>query len=123
MPPVSTDPDLQALLAQSRSSVDGSDAQIQTASEQNQVRMGQDRSRIALIIIGTYALAILGAILFIVATVPDCTDPSCTGDESAWNQQAELLMSLIVTAVVPVVTLMLGFYFGSEKANDVGNGG
>lgn len=123
MSPPSTDPDLQALLARSRSSVAGSEEQIQSASEQNQVRMGQDRSRIALIIIATYAAAILGAIIFIIWTVPECTAPNCLGDESAWNQQAELLMSLIVTAVVPVVTLMLGFYFGSEKANDAGNGG
>jgi hypothetical protein len=33
-----------------------------------------------------------------------------------------MLSDLIVTAVLPVVTLMLGFYFGTENVRNQANG-
>lgn len=112
------DEDLNALLNKADDSFEQSAEAVRTASEVNKERMGKDRSWIAKSIIFTYAAAIVGAVLYILFSVPACTVSDCAGEESAWAQQGELLMNLIVTAVVPIVTLMLGFYFGTEGSDN-----
>lgn len=112
-----TDDDLSRLLDNADDVYEESGKTVRSAAEANKERMGKDRSWIAKSIIFTYAAAIVGAILYIMFTVPECSVADCTGDESAWSKQADLLLNLIVTAVVPVVTLMLGFYFGTEQDN------
>lgn len=44
--------------------------------------------------------------------------PCATGSETgctAWKEPADYLFRLISTAVIPIVTLVLGYYFGSES--------
>jgi len=86
---------------------------------ENQLLLGQDRSWIAKTIIATYAAAVTLALLYILLTSPNCgldkiTD--CAAAAAKWKTQAELFRDLIVTAVLPIVTLMLGFYFGTETS-------
>lgn len=90
--------------------------EVQSATEKNVERLGRDRSWIAISIIMTYLVAVLGAIVFLIVSVPECIAVNCPSATESWDKQAELLKDLIVTAVVPIVTLMLGFYFGTEKS-------
>ena len=46
----------------------------------------------------------------------------CNAASAAWDKQAGMLSDLIVTAVLPVVTLMLGFYFGTENVRNSAQG-
>lgn len=61
--------------------------------------------------------------LYVLAKVPSCgTDISaeaCTTLWTSWDNQAENLLNVITVAILPIVTLMLGFYFGTEKAAPV----
>jgi len=80
-------------------------------------RVGRDRSWIAKTIVGTYGVAVIGVGAYVGLSVPDCgaAGGACNPME-AWQSQAKLLFDLVVTAVVPIVTLMLGFYFGTESS-------
>ena len=98
--------------------VDNSESRIRA---ENSRRLGRDRSGISKAIIVTYALSVIGMGLYIALTVPDCPTTTTTCDPMAvWREQGKLLFDLIVTAVLPIVTLMLGFYFGTEttQSND-----
>lgn len=116
--------DLSAIFADAERSVSSSRSQVETeasrASAENTRRMSRDRSWIATTIIVTYGAAILGIILYVMFSVPACTDDLeiCQAASAAWDKQAGMLSDLIVTAVLPVVTLMLGFYFGTENVRN-----
>ncbi len=97
--------------------IDAADKQLRSADEINKARLGSDRSWIAKIIMGTYGAVILGVLLYLLFWAPDCNSKECKPAIDIWNQQSEYILNLIVTAVVPIVTLMLGFYFGSEKSS------
>jgi hypothetical protein len=124
VPPV----DLSAVFADAERKVSSLRSQVETeasrASAENTRRMSRDRSWIATTIIVTYGLAILGIILYVMFSVPVCTeDPEiCQVASAAWDKQAGMLSDLIVTAVLPVVTLMLGFYFGTENVRNNATG-
>lgn len=78
-----------------------------------------DRSRISGIIICTFAILLLGVFLYLaVSTIFqfqwNITDPAQTlGSKDA----AALMKDILSSVVLPVVTLVLGFYFGTEKKN------
>lgn len=113
-------PDLDDLAAEFRTSsefLQQADERVRSAAEINEARLGRDRSWIAYAIIGTYAVAIFSVIFYLLFWVPECSNLECAPETALWDMQAEYLMSLIFTAVVPIVTLMLGFYFGSEKSS------
>ena len=63
-----------------------------------------DRSRIALTVMAVYGIAVLGTGFFLVLR------GLCGGSEYAGVSKE--LSDLIKTAVVPIVTLVLGYYFG-----------
>lgn len=89
------------------------------AAAANIRRVGLDRSIISGTIIFTYAIAVVLAIYYILYKFPECTPETvknCKAIYGAWENQAAVLRDLITTAVLPVVTLMLGFYFGTETA-------
>lgn len=121
--------DLEALLSAAASAVTRTESAVtgveNAVSAHNALLKGRDRSRLALIIIGTYGAAVTGAFLFILFTVPDCTGldaAACSGLTGSWDRQAVLLRDLITAVVLPIVTLMLGFYFGTERAERPENG-
>mgnify|MGYP005850311443 CR=1 FL=1 len=118
--------DLTDVFAAAQRQVRASRGQIETeeqkAPAENSRRMGRDRSWIATTIIVTYGAAILGVILSVMFSVPSCQGDAagCTATLGTWEKQGKLLSDLIIAAVLPVVTLMLGFYFGTEKARNAG---
>ena len=122
-----TELDLTEAFAASQRQVSASASKVETALQQaaaeNSRRVGRDRSWIATTIIVTYGLAVLGVIMFIILYAPGCSgaDETCTAASVSWERQAALLHDLVVTAVLPIVTLMLGFYFGTENVR--GNAG
>ena len=85
----------------------------------NLLRKGRDRTWIARTIIVTYSAAILGMFLYLLFTVPSCPadmkEAACKALANSWDNQAGKLLDLITIAILPVVTLMLGFYFGTER--------
>ena len=52
---------------------------------------------------------------YLALTVPDCGDAPACDPMASWERQGKLLFDLVITAVLPIVTLMLGFYFGTES--------
>lgn len=86
----------------------------------NQLRVGRDRSWIAITIIVTYSITIGGGIGFVLFASPGCAGVDCAQANTLWTSKAEMIQELIVTAVLPIVTLMLGFYFGTETAKASG---
>lgn len=125
-PTADADLDLADVFAAAQRQVRTSRGEVETeaqkAAAENSRRMGRDRSWIATTIIVTYGAAILGVILYITLSVPACQGEAnvCTAALGIWERQGALLSDLIVTAVLPVVTLMLGFYFGTENARGGG---
>lgn len=119
----STSP-LEELLTSLSSEVSDLDKEVLSETEKaeatNLLRKGKDRSWIAITVIVTYSVAIGIMFLYILFTVPSCeakmTDESCTALLSSWDKQAETLLNVITIAILPIVTLMLGFYFGTEQA-------
>ena len=63
------------------------------------------RSVIALCIVGVYALVLLAIILFLIF-----------GDNGGRDAVADLF-ELTKIAVIPVVTFVIGFYFGSSSGS------
>ena len=124
--PEEKDLDLSEIFAAVESKVSSSRSLIETEAQKaasvNILRMGRDRSWIATTIIVTYGLAILGVILYVMFSVPACTGSAevCQTLSATWDKQAALLSDIVVTAVLPVVTLMLGFYFGTENTRAAG---
>jgi hypothetical protein len=120
VPPV----DLTSVFAAAERKVSSMRSDVETeasrAAADNTRRMSRDRSWIATTIIVTYGLAVLGIILYVMFSVPNCTVDleTCQAASAAWDKQAGMLSDLIVTAVLPVVTLMLGFYFGTENVRN-----
>jgi hypothetical protein len=124
VPPV----DLTSVFADAQRKVSSVRKEVETeaslAFADNTRRMSRDRSWIATTIIVTYGAAILGIILYVMFSVPTCTGDLeiCNAASAAWDKQAGMLSDLIVTAVLPVVTLMLGFYFGTENVRNSAQG-
>lgn len=80
-----------------------------------------DRSKIGKIIIYVYAGTIAGIFLYIIASFVmayiEC-NVSCSDIIKNWKEYAEFLADVVTVSVVPIVTLVIGFYFGSEKKNE-----
>ena len=118
---------LQSLIGSLKSNLDALDttatSEADKAIADNLRRKGRDRSLIALTIIVTYGTAIVGMFLYVLFTVPSCNTSANTKDCTAlldlWGRQAENLLNVVTVAILPIVTLMLGFYFGTEKTASV----
>ena len=120
----SADSEIDALFNAADSEVSGlettAESEAEKAAAANLLRMGRDRSWIAITIIVTYAAAIIVMFLYILFTVPSCGDgvtiENCEVLSASWDKQTENLLNVVTIAILPIVTLMLGFYFGTERA-------
>ncbi len=81
----------------------------------------RDRSQIAKRVVFLYML--LTALCFVFVIVFFWFFPACRGDAGAnaaaciaWKEPAEYLLKVLTTAVLPIVTLVLGYYFGTAKS-------
>ena len=118
---------LESLLESAESEVEETsgtiESEIEAAEAANKRRVGKDRGAISLIIISTYTAAVLIMFWYILFTVPDCANLEkdvCSVVTGAWDKQADLLLNSITVAVLPIVTLMLGFYFGTAVSGNEG---
>lgn len=93
-----------------RSQVETFESEAESVAADNARRKGRDRSWIAITIIVTYGIAIGFTMLYMVLSDASCETNTCV----AWSIRSEAIADFVITAVLPIVTLMLGFYFGTE---------
>jgi hypothetical protein len=101
--------DVDAIIADAGKSLERA---TETVSEQARRRETEDRSQIARIIIWTFALTVGGFFLF--AAIVGVAGTSLGGND--WKAAAELVVEVLKSVLLPVVTLVLGFYFGRQSA-------
>jgi ABC-type maltose transport system permease subunit len=95
-------------------------------------RKQQDRSLIARRVVWIYMVVVVAIILFAIATnflvVPCAVDFSTVTDPTQqklakqalagvcgdWQETGKYMLDITTTAVLPIVTLVLGYYFGTE---------
>lgn len=85
----------------------------QTADEQDKLAKTQDRSMIAKWIVRGFVI-IIG--LFLLCVVLGVVGDYVWPDKMAkWRDGAALIKDVLSSILLPVVTLVIGFYFGVEK--------
>ncbi|MFQ5776039.1 MAG: hypothetical protein ACE5GS_16080 [Kiloniellaceae bacterium] len=68
--------------------------------------LSEDRSRIAKLIVWLFLIACLGTLGFIVVSV--------LWSVGGWEIGAERMATILSSVILPVVTLVIGYYFGTE---------
>lgn len=82
-------------------------ADVQESVDDYIIRLqSEDRSRIAKLIVWLFLIACLGTLSFIAIAVLR----SGTG----WEPGAEQMVTVLSSVILPVVTLVIGYYFGAE---------
>lgn len=72
---------------------------------------GEDRSRIAKLIVWLFVFACLGTLIFVAfASFKAVAD----GTTAKWADGAEMMITVLSSVILPVVTLVIGYYFGAE---------
>lgn len=71
----------------------------------------EDRSKIAKRIIWLFIAACSGILLFIAVAVFWRPEGSSIG----WQEAAKQMVVILSSVILPVVTLVIGYYFGSEN--------
>jgi hypothetical protein len=99
------DASIDARLSKSR---DLFDASKQALADEARRRETDDRSTIAKLIVNVFVWLMVGVV---VAVAVGTADKGWT----EWKDAAEFLMKLLSSVLLPVVTLVIGYYFGKEK--------
>jgi len=91
---------------------------VEKVEDQIKKRRAMDQSRIAWVIIWAFVAATAGIFLLVLGEllfVSECKDgqPGC--DPQRWKEPATFLLGIVSSVLLPVVTLVLGYYFGKEK--------
>ena len=95
--------DLDAAFAAAEKTVEEGKNALQLAS----MRAG-DRSYIAKLIVWSFVVLMAFVVVAIVLG-------AINGAWEAFAEPAKLLMTILSSVLLPVVTLVIGYYFGSEK--------
>ena len=74
-----------------------------TTLEKTRLRHSYDRSIIGISVVLAFLLAIGALFVYVLVAEP-------------WKDKAEFLATTLGSVLLPVVTLVLGYYFGTEKA-------
>ena len=79
---------------------------------------GQDRSLIAKRVVWLYVATVVACFVFVMGIFWFLTPCAATPTAGcvAWQGPADFLLQVLTTAVLPIVTLVLGYYFGTAKA-------
>lgn len=93
--------ELEALVEEASESVDESERRLQS----------EDRSKIAKRIVWLFIAACSGILLFIAIAVFWRPDGAVVG----WEEAAKQMVVILSSVILPVVTLVIGYYFGSEN--------
>jgi uncharacterized membrane protein len=118
---------MSGLLDEIRKEASEADAWSESLEEELKRKRADDQSRLAYWIIRAFLVFVGLLILFVLLsflTPSDCetvregdtVTTTCSGE--AWKSKAEFLLSVISSVMLPVVTLVLGFYFGTEKGRE-----
>ncbi len=79
----------------------------------------KDRSEIAQKVVWLYVFVTGACFLFVFIFFwffPGCGTDGTAAACSAWKEPAEFLLKVLTSVVLPIVTLVLGYYFGTTKA-------
>jgi ABC-type microcin C transport system permease subunit YejB len=75
-----------------------------------------DQSKIALIIVWAFVAMIFAIFLIVtfnLGPVQSCQSEDCA--QGRWQEPATFLLTMVSSVMLPIVTLVLGYYFGTEK--------
>lgn len=87
-------------------------------SDQIKKQRAKDQSRIAWVIVWAFVTAIGIIFLYVVADLllgGGCGDGPTDCVPTRWEKPAKFLLGIVSSVLLPVVTLVLGYYFGKEK--------
>lgn len=79
----------------------------------------KDQSRIAWLIIWAFVVAIGSIFVLVIGGLlfgADCADGQVDCDPGRWEDPATFLLGIVSSVLLPVVTLVLGYYFGKQKS-------
>jgi cell shape-determining protein MreD len=93
--------DLDARFSQVRKAVDEGNAAVESASK---IRQTKDRSLIALVVV----FAFVGVVIIVSVA-------ALLGDWTKLEAPSEYVLKLLSSVLLPVVTLVIGYYFGKEN--------
>jgi hypothetical protein len=91
------------------------DAVVAGADEEIDKLHAADRSKMANVIVGAFVVALGLLLIFVIASV--WSKEGCKADiaQCGWSVAAEFMLKALTTVLLPVVTLVLGYYFGTAK--------
>ena len=108
-PPGASDP----ALAEIRKSLSAAETRIaeqrESSSDEETRRRGRDRSQIARLIVWLFAVAVVLVLVALPALA------FTIKDGEFWNRVVERLVTFVASVLLPVVTLVIGYYFGTEQ--------
>ncbi len=86
--------------------------------DQIKKQRAKDQSRLAWVIIWAFVIAIGSIFLFVfghLLIADECDAGRVDCDPQRWEQPATFLLGIVSSVLLPVVTLVLGYYFGKGK--------
>jgi uncharacterized membrane protein YdbT with pleckstrin-like domain len=101
-------PSLDAEIQETEQRVEQTNRAVEDWRQRQQERQQDDRSLIAKIIVWAFVL-LMGVVILIVAV-----GTVLIGWDKL-SEPAKFLMSILGSVMLPVVTLVIGYYFGKEK--------
>lgn len=110
---------LQQILLEADQEVSEASADVlakEAAADKKQRR--KDRTFIAWIVISVYAalVAATAVIGLYSYPMPVCEAESCDAAVGHWLEMVDFYLQLLSVGVLPIVTLVIGYYFGTEQA-------
>jgi len=97
--------DLEQAFQATQRNVDESREAVEVYAQR---RQQDDRSLIAKLIV--YAFVALIALVVVIVAVG-----TFTGNWDKWVEPAKFFLTILSSVLLPVVTLVIGYYFGKEK--------
>jgi cation transport ATPase len=101
-------PSLDAEIQETEQRVEQTNRAVEDWRQRQQERQQDDRSLIAKIIVWAFVL-LMGVVILIVAV-----GTLLIGWDKL-SEPAKFLMSILGSVMLPVVTLVIGYYFGKER--------
>lgn len=92
---------------------------VEDVTSQIRKSHARNQSTIAMIIIIAFVVCI--ALIFILVGYSILFDLKCDADgcaNSAWKEPSAFLLTVVSSVMLPIVTLVLGYYFGTEQKKE-----
>lgn len=75
----------------------------------------RDQSRIAWVIIWAFVVAIAAIFVLVLGNLLMAVECHAPANCVQWQDPAKFLLGIVSSVLLPIVTLVLGYYFGKEK--------